>query len=214
MTKQQAVWGIVVAGGSGARFGGRKQLARLGDRRVIDYSLEVLRPFVSGIVAVLPADLVDGTVAEEPIGADRLVAGAATRSASVRVGLAALPDSVDAVLVHDAARPLASAELVARVLAALDDASAVVPVVPVTDTLRTRTGRPVDREQYVAVQTPQGFDLSVLTEAHAASSDASDDASLVDALGGVVVHVEGDPRNMKITVPHDLELAEVLLHDH
>ena len=202
-------WAIVVAGGSGARFGRRKQLVTVAGRRVIDWSLDVLRPHVDGVVAVMPNDLVTGATAIE-VDADVVVAGGDSRSASVRAGLEALPGAVQRVLVHDAARPLTNGALVERVLAALAQADAVVPVVPVTDTLRLVSGGTADRSQFVAVQTPQGFAVHTLRQAHRHNSDATDDAALVDQLGGKVVHVDGDPGNLKITVPHDLVLAEAL----
>ena len=96
-------------------------------------------------------------------------------------------------------------------MAALSEGDAVVPVVPVTDTLRRRGGSAVDRSEFVAVQTPQGFVLASLLDAHQSCAEATDDASLIDAIGGTVAHVEGDPANLKITVPTDLEMAEVLL---
>lgn len=205
-------WGIVVAGGSGTRFGTRKQLASFGGKRVIDWSLDALRDHVAGLIVVVPADLADGsTVLDPPLSADVVVAGGSSRSESVRAGLAMLPDSADRVLVHDAARPLADPALVARVLDGLSTADAVVPVVPVTDSLRAVGGGGVDRSDFVAVQTPQGFSVEVLRAAHASGRDASDDATLVDMHGATVLHVDGDPRNLKVTVPHDLVVADVLL---
>lgn len=208
------VWGIVVAGGSGARFGTRKQLASFRGKRVIDWSLDALRQHVAGLIVVVPADLADGsTTVDPPLSADVVVAGGVSRSESVRSGLAEVPDSARWVLVHDAARPLADSDLVTRVLGGLADADAVVPVVPVTDSLRSVYGGGVDRADFVAVQTPQGFSVEVLRAAHAAGHDASDDASLVDQAGGAVTHVDGDARNLKITVPHDLVVADVLLKE-
>ena len=202
------LWGIVVAGGSGARFGQRKQLLELVGERVLDRAIAALRPFVSATVAVLPAD---AAAAEPATDGVIVVAGGASRSASVRAGLAALPGSATHVLIHDAARPLADRALVQRVVDALSDSEAVVPVVPVTDTLRLRIGGPADRDAFVAVQTPQGFALSALRKAHADGGEASDDATLIDDFGGRVVHVEGDPSNIKITSPHDLVVAEALI---
>lgn len=204
------VWAVVVAGGSGSRFGGPKQLARLGSARVIDHALGALAPHVAGTIVVVPPALVEGN----DLPADAVVAGGATRSESVRRGLAAVPATADAILVHDGARPLVPAAVVERVVQALaDGADGVVPVVPLADSLRTVDGQPVDRDRFVAVQTPQGFRADLLRRAHAGEPEASDDAALVDRLGGRVVHVPGDPGNLKITVPADLALAEVLLHD-
>ena len=135
-------WAVIVAAGSGDRFGGPKQYESLGGRRVLDWSLGLAREACDGVVLVVPrADASDF----EP-GADVTVAGGPTRSQSVRAGLAALPPEVDLVLVHDAARPLASLDLWDRVITALENgAEAVVPAVPVVDTLRRRGGGTVDR---------------------------------------------------------------------
>lgn len=209
------VWGVVVAGGSGARFGGLKQLATLGDRRVIDHSIAAVAPACEAVVVVAPPVAIDGPQAEglQFDGLATVVPGGASRSASVRAGLAAIGRDATHVLVHDAARPLASPSLCRRVVDALQaGAVAVVPVVAVSDSLRTIDSEPVDRSRFVAVQTPQGFDVDVLREAHRLGGDASDDATLVDQLGRRVVHVEGEATNLKITEPHDLRTAEVLLH--
>lgn len=201
-------WAIVVAAGSGSRFGRPKQLEPLGSTRVIDQSIAALQQAVSGVIVVGPSSL--GSAVS--LGIDTIVEGGATRSASVRCGLAALPDSATHVLVHDAARPLASEGLVRRVCDALDEgASAVVPVVAVSDTLRGKSGGPVDRDEVVAVQTPQGFPVDVLLDAHSQQADATDDASLIERSGATVVHVDGDSENLKITFPGDLLVAETIL---
>ena len=106
---------------------------------------------------------------------------------------------------------LAAASVADRVTTVRCSASAVVPVVPVTDTLRLVGGGAVDRSNLVAVQTPQGFDVALLRRAHEDGGDATDDASLIDALGGRVLHVEGERLNIKITEPSDLAVAEALL---
>lgn len=132
-------------------------------------------------------------------------------------GLSQIPDDDGLVLVHDAARPLASAVLVRRVLSKLSAGiDGVVPALPVRDTLRRsvegRVTETVDRSNLFAVQTPQGFPVATLRAAHAATDeDATDDAVLVERLGGDVVVVEGEPGNVKITFPEDLQLAEALL---
>jgi 2-C-methyl-D-erythritol 4-phosphate cytidylyltransferase len=114
-------------------------------------------------------------------------------------------------VVHDAARPVPVASVWERVLAAVAaGADAAVPAVPVTDTLREVGGVAVDRARFVAVQTPQAFRAAALRAAHDGGGDATDDASLVEAAGGRVVVVEGDPANVKITTPVDLALAELL----
>lgn len=202
-----AVWSIVVAGGSGARFGDRKQYLRLGAVRVLDWSLRAAAAHTDGVVLVVPADVVD---AAEP-GADVVVAGGETRSESVRAGLAAVPDTATVIVVHDAARPVPSPAVWDRVLAAVaEGADAAVPVVPVTDTLREVGGATVDRTRFVAVQTPQAFRAEALRAAHRGGPEGTDDASLVEAGGGRVVVVDGDPGNLKITTPVDLAVAELL----
>jgi len=202
-----SVWAIVVAAGSGDRFGGPKQYERLGDRRVLDWSLGAARAACDGVVVV-----VHPRHADDDEGADAVVAGGATRSESVRAGLAAVPADVDVVLVHDAARPLAPAAVWRRVIDAVRaGADAAVPAVPVADTLRELGGGTVDRTRFVAVQTPQGFRAAALRAAHAGGEEATDDAALVEADGGMVLVVDGDPAAAKITSPHDLRALEGFL---
>ena len=201
------VWSIVVAGGSGARFGERKQYLPLGEARVLDWSLRAAAAQVDGVVLVVPADALG---AAEP-SADVVVAGGASRSASVRAGLAAVPPEAAVIVVHDAARPVPVPEVWERVLAAVAaGADAAVPAIPVRDTLRQIEGGTVDRTRFVAVQTPQAFRAEALRAAHRGDPEGTDDASLVEAEGGRVVLVDGDPSNIKITTPVDLALAELL----
>ncbi len=202
-----STWAIVVAGGSGARFGDRKQYFALGDLRVLDWALRAAAEGADGVVLVVPADRASDA---EPL-ATTVVAGGATRSGSVRAGLAAVPGDADVIFVHDAARPVPVPEVWARVLAAVaGGADAAVPGVPVADTLREVGGSTVDRSRFVAVQTPQAFRGIALRAAHAGAPEGTDDASLVEAAGGRVVVVEGDPVNIKITTPHDLRVAALL----
>ena len=196
-----SVWAIVVAAGSGDRFGGPKQYEPLGGRRVLDWSLAAARSVCDGVIVVVPRDRVYDP---EPL-ADAVVSGGKTRSASVRAGLGELPPGAEIVLVHDAARPFAAPEVWERVLHGLrSGADAVVPAVPVVDTLREVGGGTVDRSRLIAVQTPQGFRLDVLLRAHAGDPEATDDASLVEAIGGRVLVVDGEPANRKITTRADL----------
>lgn len=200
------VWTIVVAGGSGTRFGERKQYQALGGQRVLDWSLAAAEAHSDGVVLVVPPDAVG-----EPEGADAVVAGGATRSGSVRAGLTAVPPEAEVIVVHDAARPVPVPAVWERVLAAVEGgADGAVPAVPVTDTLRDRDGGTVDRDRFVAVQTPQAFRAAALREALAGGAEGTDDASLVEGRGGRVVVVDGDPRNIKVTTPVDLALAELL----
>jgi len=205
-------WGIVVAGGRGARYGRPKQLDQLAGRLLIDWAVAALRPVCEGVVAVLAADLLDGAT----VSADAVVAGGDTRAASVRAGLAAVPGDAEVILVHDAVRPLATTALAARVIAAIEDgADGAVPGVPVVDTLKRVDGpkviATVDRADLVGVQTPQGFRAEALRRAHATEADATDDAGLVEAAGGTVVVVEGERENLKVTWPEDIAVAEALL---
>lgn len=201
------IWAVVVAGGTGSRFGEPKQLALLDGRRVVDRSIDAMRDHSAGIV-VVGHDL--GSSVE--LRVDAVVEGGASRSASVRAGLAAVPDAATHVLIHDAARPLVSSAVVERVVEALaGGADAVVPVVPVTDTLRSVDGGTVDRDGLVAVQTPQGFERTTLKAAHREGISATDDAAVIERTGTPVIHVEGCQRNMKITFPDDLLMAEALL---
>jgi len=201
-----AVWVIVVAAGSGSRFGGAKQYEPLGDRRVMDWSLATAAEAGDGVVAVVAEG------APDEAAAAATVVGGATRSESVRAGLAAVPPTAEVVVVHDAARPAASIELYAAVIAAVRrGADAAVPGVALTDTIRRRDGGLVDRDTLVAVQTPQAFAADRLREVHADRPEATDDASLIDAAGGTVVLVEGEAHNRKITTPDDLVVAAALL---
>ena len=209
-----STWTVVVAAGSGTRFGGDKQLADLSGMAVLARAVVSAAAASDGVVVVVSAKRrteVSGVLSAVG-GVEAIVDGGATRSASVRCGLAAVPDDAGVVLVHDGARPLATPGLFRRVAdAVLAGADAVVPGVPVTDSLRTAGGRVVARDGVIAVQTPQGFSADSLRAAHAGGGEASDDATLVEASGGTVVVVEGEPANLKITRPADLDLARLEL---
>jgi len=203
------VWAIVVGAGSGTRFGRPKQFELIGSERVLDRSVRIAREACDGVVVVVPPDLADREGA---------VAGGATRAASVARGLAEVPHDADVVVVHDAARPLATPDLYARVIAAVvAGADGVVPGVPVADTIKLvdAAGHVVDtpdRASLIAVQTPQAFRGSALRAAHADPSlvddpSVTDDAAMIERRGGTVVVVAGDPVNRKITHPDDLEWA-------
>jgi 2-C-methyl-D-erythritol 4-phosphate cytidylyltransferase len=209
-----STWTVVVAAGSGTRFGGDKQLADLSGMAVLARAVVSAAAVSDGVVVVVSAERrteVSGVLSAVG-GVEAIVDGGATRSASVRCGLAAVPDDAGVVLVHDGARPLATPGLFRRVAdAVLAGADAVVPGVPVTDSLRTAGGGVVARDGVIAVQTPQGFSADSLRAAHAGGGEASDDATLVEASGGTVVVVEGEPANLKITRPADLDLARLEL---
>ena len=206
-----SVWAVVVAGGSGSRFGAPKQFAMLGGRPLFAWAVDAARGAVDGVVLVLPAERVAGTESS----ADVVVAGGDTRSASVRAGLAALPADAGVVVVHDGARPLATAALFRSVVEAVRaGADGAVPGLSPSDTLKAvadgRVTGTADRSSLVAVQTPQAFDVSVLRAAHAEEVDATDDAGLLERLGATVRVVPGDPRNIKVTTPADLEVVQAL----
>ena len=210
------VWAIVVAGGSGSRFGQSvpKQFLDLGGLRVIDWALASAGSACDDVVVVLPRSYMHATLTPGVSA----VAGGATRSESVRAGLAAVSDDAEVIVVHDAARPLADPALFDRVIGAVrDGADAAVPGVPVPDTIKRvdpASGVVVEtlpRATLRAIQTPQAFAAEMLRRAHADGGDATDDAALVEAVGGRVVVVEGDPGNLKVTGPDDLVRAEDLL---
>jgi 2-C-methyl-D-erythritol 4-phosphate cytidylyltransferase len=206
-----STWAIVVGAGGGTRFGVPKQFVRLAGATVLERAVGVAREACDGVVAVVPAD----TQWNAPDGVDVTVGGA-TRSDSVRAGLARVPDDADIVVVHDAARPLASRRLFALVVRAVaDGADAAVPALPVVDTIkRVDDGQVIEtvpRQGLVTVQTPQAFRAAALREAHARGGVDTDDAALIEAAGGKVVVVEGERRNLKLTLADDLELAQALL---
>ena len=210
MATRPSVWTVIVAAGSGTRFGGAKQYLELAGARVVDRSVAAAAQVSDGVVVVVPGGDVKAESAR--LAASAVVAGGASRAASVRNGLEAVPDDAAIICVHDAARPLAGADVYERVVEEVrSGAAGAVPVMPVTDTIRRVDGGVVDRSTLQAVQTPQAFRAELLRAAHADAADATDDASLVEAAGYAVVAVEGHPRNIKITHPDDLAAAEAWL---
>ena len=191
-----------------------KQFALLADRPVVEWAVAACRPFSCGVVLVVP----HGAAERVGHGADIVVEGGASRTESVRCGLAAVPEEAEVIIVHDAARPLASDALFRAVIAAVatGGADAAVPGVPLSDTIKVVDGAQtvtatLDRSALVAVQTPQAFSAELLRRAHAGGAEATDDAALLEALGATVRVVPGDPRNLKITTPADLGTAEHLV---
>ncbi len=210
---------MLVAAGRGERLGDDrpKAFARLGGLPLLAEPLRRLdaSEWIDGIVVVAPPEWEEPSIlVAEEIGASKVAAavpGGATRSASVRAGLAEVPETAAVVLVHDAARPVLPPELVPRLLEALGEGfDGAVPGLPVTDTVkRVRDGVVVEtpsREELVAVQTPQAFVASVLRAA--AAGEGSDCASLVEAAGGRVKVVPGDERLLKVTTRADLQRVE------
>jgi 2-C-methyl-D-erythritol 4-phosphate cytidylyltransferase len=204
---------ILVAAGSGERLGADrpKAFVVLAGREMFRWSLDALAEAgVEVVVAAPPGEPVEGVTS---------VAGGATRSESVRNALAAAPPS-EAVIVHDAARPLVRAELFTRCLEALEKADAAIAAIPVTDTIKEAgrdrvVQRTHDRSRLWAIQTPQAFRRDALERAlnvrEEVLAEATDDAWLVERQGGRVVIVESSPENLKVTTPHDLRVAELLL---
>ena len=197
--------GVVVAAGSGDRFGGPKHLVEVGGVPMWRRGRELLEAAGASEVVV---------VGDVPGG----VPGGARRRDSVAAGLAALSSEADWVLIHDAARPLASGALARRVVERLllSDADGVVPVVPVRDTIKRVDGdavvETVERARLVVAQTPQGFRMAALQAAQRhTQGDVSDEALLIEQAGGRVVTVPGDPANLKVTYPGDLAVIEALL---
>ena len=206
---------VLVAGGSGSRLGAEvpKAFVRVGGSTLIEHAMQRFVRHVAHTVLVVPAGW------ESEVSGSVVVTGGATRQESVDAGLRAVPDHVEFVLVHDVARPFVPEGVINRVLAALrDGADAVIPGLPVTDTIKQIDAdgsvvATVDRSALVAVQTPQGFRRSVLLDAHARTrggDGATDDAALVEALGGRVIVVPGAPEAFKITNRWDLLLAETV----
>jgi 2-C-methyl-D-erythritol 4-phosphate cytidylyltransferase len=204
-------WTVVVGGGGGSRFGALKQYELLGDARVIDVARAAAAAVTDGVVVVVPAS---------DAAREGAIAGGLTRSESVRRGLAAVPADATIVCVHDAVRPLATPALFSAVIEAVrGGADAAVPALPVTDTIKVVAGDGAvvdtpDRATLVAVQTPQAFRADVLRRAHARGDESTDDAALVERLGGRVVTVPGEQWNRKITEPDDLEWARRWLAQH
>ncbi|HEY8662826.1 MAG TPA: 2-C-methyl-D-erythritol 4-phosphate cytidylyltransferase [Propionibacteriaceae bacterium] len=220
-TSTEPVVAIVVAAGSGVRLGGEvpKAVQPLAGRPLVSWSVAALAAGgVTEVVVVVGDGLQDvfaEALADAPIPW-RLVVGGVTRQESVARGIAALPEG-EVVLVHDAARPLVPAEVVRGVVEAVrSGAPAVIPVVPMSDTIR-QVGDAgsvvVDRSGLCAVQTPQGFARGVLVSAHAAAagSDYTDDAAVCEASGYEVVLVPGSREALKITEPYDLAVAEAIV---
>lgn len=218
MTPVHGVAAIVVAGGTGERYGRPKQFDMLAGRRILDWSIEAAATVAGEVVVVVPAESVADEAAGELVshlGAS-VVAGGATRAGSVRAGLEAVSASASIVVVHDAARPLATQALFESVVAAVaGSADGAVPGIAVNDTLKSVADGAivgtVDREGMVAVQTPQAFRAGVLRSAHRGAPEATDDAGLVEASGGRVVVVPGEGWNLKLTGANDLVLLEALI---
>ncbi|HEY2542999.1 MAG TPA: 2-C-methyl-D-erythritol 4-phosphate cytidylyltransferase [Gaiellaceae bacterium] len=220
-----SVWAILVAAGRGERLGADqpKAFAKLGDLPLLAEPLRRLdeSDWVDAVVVVTPPGWEEPAILlAEELGAGKVracVPGGDTRAASVRAGMAEVPDDAAAVLVHDAARPLLPDDVIERVLAPLAEGwDGVVPGLPVSDTVK-RVGadgavvETLARDGLWAVQTPQAFPVDVLRRALAGDAEATDCAGLVEAAGGRVGVVPGDPLLLKVTTADDLARVAALL---
>jgi len=220
-----SVWAILAAAGRGDRLGldRPKAFAPLNDRPLIAESLERLEAsgWIDGIVVAAPPEWEEPCIlVAEEVAAGKVagaVTGGASRSESVRAALAEVPEDATIVLVHDAARPLVTDDVIGRLVTAISDGwDGAVPALPVPDAVKRVEGEAVvesvDRDGLVTVQTPQAFVASVLRGALSGDvSSAPDCSTLVEARGGRVRVVEGDPRLLKVTTPADLELVAIWL---
>jgi 2-C-methyl-D-erythritol 4-phosphate cytidylyltransferase len=220
-----SVWVVVAAAGRGDRLGldRPKAFAKLRGRPLLAESLERLdaSEWIDSIVVAAPPEWEEPVILlAEELGCGKVsaaVTGGQTRTASVRAALEEVPEDATVVLVHDAARPVLPEDVIDRLLTALNEGwDGAVPVLPVADTVKRVEGGQVvetlDRSDLFAAQTPQAFVATALRYAFAAASDeATDCASLVEAGGGRVRAVAGDPRLVKVTDPADLDLVAALL---
>jgi len=216
-----SVWALLVAAGAGERLGADrpKAFVRLGELPMLAEPLRRLdeSEWVDAIVVAVPSGWEEPAILlAEELSAGKVVAavaGGETRAESVRSALTEVPEEALVALVHDAARPLVTDEVIGRVLAPLSEGwDGVVPGVPIVDTVKMVDGRGVTgtlaRDNLVAVQTPQAFSAAALRSAYAGDvAGATDCSSLVEAQGGRVAWVDGDPRLLKVTTPADLELV-------
>jgi 2-C-methyl-D-erythritol 4-phosphate cytidylyltransferase len=216
-----SVWALLVAAGTGERLGGErpKAFVGLGDLPLLAEPLRRLdaSSWIDAIVVAVPPGWEEPAIllAEELSAAKvaAAIAGGATRADSVALALDEVPEDAVVVLVHDAARPLVTDEVIERVLAPLSEGwDGVVPALPLADTVKTVEGARVTgtvaREKLVAVQTPQAFPAAALRAAYGGElAGATDCASLVEARGGRITWVAGDPKLLKVTTQADLELV-------
>ncbi|MFO7866408.1 MAG: 2-C-methyl-D-erythritol 4-phosphate cytidylyltransferase [Candidatus Aminicenantes bacterium] len=219
MKREKETVVIIAAGGSGRRFGGPKQMEKLRGRPLLYWSLDAFQkhPEVKGMVLVLKQDLIPVFCGGVFSKLEAVVPGGTTRQESVSAGLSAA-GRPELILVHDGARPFVEAGLISRVIAGALKAGAALPGIPVEDTLKKigENGhvKTEDRPRYIRAQTPQGFRFDVLKaaleEAGRCGYTGTDDAALVERLDHDVLVVPGDRKNIKITTPWDLRLAEVL----
>lgn len=210
---------IVVAAGSGMRMGGEvpKQFLKIKGTPILMRVIENFGYLNGEIIVILNPDWIEYwrdlchefsfTVPH------KVIRGGSERYESVAAGLAAVSPLAELILVQDGVRPFASRHLTNRVVDGARLHGSVVPAIGLVDTLRTRKGRMVDRNDLLSMQTPQGFVASVLKNAYQNQSyqpHFTDDASVVQAAGAEITFVEGERENIKITTPFDIKIAEIL----
>jgi len=211
---------ILAAGGRGQRLGHAqpKQLLEIAGRSILERSVSLLasHPEVDEIIVALPAEIANDppsflSQATKPI---RIVAGGGRRQDSVAEAFRAVDERTDVVVIHDAARPFATADLISKTIAAAADAGAALAALEARDTVKQASGGVVqatlDRGSIFLAQTPQAFRRSVLRDALAIGSDATDEAALAEQAGHRVLIVQGEPTNIKITTPDDVPMAEAI----
>lgn len=213
---------LIAAGGRGLRFGSAlpKQFLSLGGRSILERSVDAFRhsDVIDDVVVALPPELAESPPPSLLVGGKRIeiVAGGARRQDSVANAFARVVNRADIVVIHDAARPFVTDETIRRTVAAAAESGAAIAALPALDTVKRAGANGVvtatlPREEIYLAQTPQAFRTSVLREALALRSDATDEATLAEQAGHLVQIVEGDSRNLKITTPADLAMAERLL---
>jgi 2-C-methyl-D-erythritol 4-phosphate cytidylyltransferase len=215
---------IIVAAGEGQRFGAPKQFVPLAGKSVLEWCLTSFETHiqVAKIILVLRSDVQKKDYMERYKKVTGVVIGGERRQDSVIAGFNQVdPSETDLVLVHDGVRPLVSHALISRVIKAAKDSGAAIPVIPIEDTLKLIEGdvitETLDRTKIRRVQTPQGFSYQVLRTALDRARDVddygTDEAALVEKMGGTITLVEGDFHNIKITTPDDIRIAEALIED-
>lgn len=203
-----------------------KQFTPIKDFPLYLYSLHPFLTFINKAVIVVPNSRVQEvkedlrkTYADPVLPDFFVVEGGESRQESVRIGLKSLPSSIDKVLIHDAARPLITAELIERVIQGTKEQGACIPVLNITDTVKEVDGpyivRTLERETLALAQTPQGFDVQLLRESYDMAArlgfQGTDESSLVEKMGAAVLTVKGDFNNIKVTWREDLKKVERLL---
>lgn len=219
-------YAVIVAGGSGARMGGGipKQFRSLCGRPVLWWSIRAfnLENPDTDIIVVLPESFISlwndfySSLPERDRLPHRVASGGNTRTESVKNGLQLVSENDSLVAIHDGARPLVDTDLISRGWVEAGKHDAVVPAIPVSDSLRKLTGDgsvSVDRKDYVAVQTPQVFKTRLIKESYEKAGDRifTDDAAVVENAGGKIYLIAGNVENIKITNPADMDIAAVIM---